>query len=102
LAQCFDTRNLNQFYTLNKQKKIKYQPLTIDPAIITDLREKAGYTKVEFMRLTKSVDPTGKGLSESMLNRLESGERLPSVDSLGLIAGCVRTRDINQFFKIGK
>ena len=100
LAECFGTRNINQFYTLDRQKKIKFQLLEYDPAKITELREKANIEKVNFARLTKEVDPTGKGLSLAMISRLESGERLPGVDSLGLIAGCLRTTNINQFFKI--
>ncbi|MBF0232941.1 MAG: helix-turn-helix transcriptional regulator [Desulfamplus sp.] len=61
-----------------------------NPKKITELREKQGLSRENLADLA--------GLSYNAIWRIEESSRVPSVDTLGLIAKALNTRNINQFF----
>ncbi len=82
--------------------KPKIRPLIFYPDKIKELRELRGLSCQGLANITKEIDPKGKGVSRSMVSRLETKGRIPSVESLGLIAAALRTRNMNQFWKVGE
>lgn len=77
---------------------MKTQLKKFNPEKIKELRKKQKLNQAELSAMTKEIDPTGKGIGEAGIQRIESRHHVPTADNLYLIATALDTCNINQFF----